>query len=609
MSYRAIPLLAAALAAASLLACLPQDDDLGESASTLTLGTGGGFGGGGTQIPPDPDDFPHPLLYSVWRTDTSVKLHWTDKSTDESYFSIDSRSPNGLWRQIGLASSKPGNYLGFDYYARNLEPGTDYCFRIVAHRSSDRAAAASPEVCTHTPSTASCPEDKLDQIVALATPGASVKIDCNVNLEPGIVVTKQLLLDGDASGVVVDLNHAIVNGGLGTPNAGQDMIQIYSTEDKDRDALPIDDAVNSSVVVYEHSTWTPPRDVVIENGVVRGSIRIWGMAKSGEGDGEMVDYQACPLCPTQHIEWPGTNQFRLSSKQADHTATAQANAPSHITLDHLKIIGHSKIPLYFGPGVTNSRLTNSEITGSSHNASIYLGAESAGNLIKNNHIHAETAGTVLNYWDRPQINIDSSANNKIIDNLFESLNNGGIYLYRNCGENGVARHQKPEHNQIINNRFRYVDYGPGFAITPDGFDLDAVNPAVYIGARDRGVVANAFSFCGDDNGIPYGSGISDRDYAQYTVVMQNQIYVNDPIDMIRAENYAVNSPSYIAHNATVTDATVSIHRAGCFLPNVPAKDFLIDGETYDVDSTRYYCSDGNLSSRPIRTLDDGLLER
>lgn len=77
----------------------------------------------------------------------------------------------------------------------------------------------------------------------------------------------------------------------------------------------------------------------------------------------------------------------------------------------------------------------------------------------------------------------------------------------------------------------------------------------------------------------------------------------------RSENYAINSPSYIAHNATVTDATASIHRAGCFLPGAPAKDFLIDGDTYDVDTTRYHCSDGDLSTARIRTTDGGMVKR
>ena len=97
--------------------------------------------------------------------------------------------------------------------------------------------------------------------------------------------------------------------------------------------------------------------------------------------------------------------------------------------------------------------------------------------------------------------VDGSSYNLIINNWFSGLNNGGIYLYRNCGEGGTVRHATPSYNQIINNVFYYDEY--------IGF-----NPSVFIGSRNGNR-----SYCGDDGGYPFGSNSSDLDYARYNVVM------------------------------------------------------------------------------------------
>ena len=108
--------------------------------------------------------------------------------------------------------------------------------------------------------------------------------------------------------------------------------------------------------------------------------------------------------------------------------------------------------------------------GESSGVPIYLAPSSGRTLIKNNRIRTNT-------WKsgpgrgRETISIDGSDENQIISNWFGDLNRGGIFLYRNCGENGGVRHTTPSHNQIINNVFYYNHYtGP--------------KPAVYLGALD-----------------------------------------------------------------------------------------------------------------------------
>jgi hypothetical protein len=140
------------------------------------------------------------------------------------------------------------------------------------------------------------------------------------------------------------------------------------------------------------------------------------------------------------------------SRSVDYPQRVRAAAPTNITFDNLTIAGTGTSLVYFYSGVTNSRLVNSELKGfPGDGVAIYLDAESAYNIIKNNTIHADTNR-------REQLAIDGSAGNLIIGNYFSALDHGGIYVYRNCGENGAVRHTEPSHNRIVNNTFFYDRY-------------------------------------------------------------------------------------------------------------------------------------------------------
>jgi len=248
------------------------------------------------------------------------------------------------------------------------------------------------------------------------------------------------------------------------------------------------------------------------------------------------------------------NFFRESSGDRDHVIKAQNNAPKNIVLDHVNITGTGSNPLYFAPGVTYSKLINSELKGKSDKVGVYLDAESAYNTIENNFIHVSTAED--GFWakrigdDRgwPQMAIDGSSWNKIIGNRFGELRNGGIYLYRNCGEGGVIRHTPPEHNEITNNIFLYTDYrGP--------------NPAIYLNSRDYGW-KERIGHCSADEGKTFGSSISNKDHAQYNIIRQNKFYkrkisiggvsMDAPCDfMIRTKNKSAKEPNDISGNIFV----------------------------------------------------------
>lgn len=218
--------------------------------------------------------------------------------------------------------------------------------------------------------------------------------------------------------------------------------------------------------------WQAPRSVQIQNCKIIGNVRIWGMGADGRYD-----------------------DLRTSSRRADHTALAQAAAPSDITLSNVTITGMGSIPLYVGPGVTGVRLEGSVLDGRSTASAIYLDAESAGHVIRNNRLTTRTS--------REVISIDGSAHNQITDNEIDLHGRAGIYLYRNCGERGVIRHQTPSHNIINDNRFTGANW-----------------------LRPRLVVENARNgrrpYCGQDAGYPYGSSIDNRDHASDNQITGNR---------------------------------------------------------------------------------------
>jgi len=189
-------------------------------------------------------------------------------------------------------------------------------------------------------------------------------------------------------------------------------------------------------------------------------------------------------------------EVRKSSLNRDHTANAQRNAPSGIDLKNVSIEAVGTIPLYFGPGVTKSSLTNSTIRGKSAKTVIYLDAESAENVIADNRFSVKAG--------REVIAVDGSARNVISGNEFKNAEKGGIFVYRNCGEGGTIRHQEPRSNQIVDNRFVYRSSIVAY-------------PAIWLNHRDVGKW-----YCKIDPRYPFGSSLDPRDRAIDNVLAGNR---------------------------------------------------------------------------------------
>lgn len=139
----------------------------------------------------------------------------------------------------------------------------------------------------------------------------------------------------------------------------------------------------------------------------------------------------------------------------DHEINYRAS-PTKVTLDHMNIEGSGSVGVFFHSYVTNSTLSNSTVS-LSKGAGIYLEQSSKRNTISNNLIekngqwHGQTG-------QREGLAIDSSAENVIRGNRFIDNWAGGVYLYKNCGENfnsekSVIRWQPSDYNVIENNLF------------------------------------------------------------------------------------------------------------------------------------------------------------
>ncbi|GJD55436.1 right-handed parallel beta-helix repeat-containing protein [Methylobacterium dankookense] len=304
------------------------------------------------------------------------------------------------------------------------------------------------------------PCDAATRARLLAPPEAgedAVALTCSLRLAPGDRVLKRIVLEGRAaSGVTLDCAGAAI----GHPGAPARL-----------DAITL--AIRSRPPSRPGAQWERPSGITIRDCAVFGHVRIWGMGVNGQAPA-----------------------LRDSSHSLGHTERAQAAAPTGIAISGTTITASGPIPLYIGPGVTRVTLTGSRLAGRTVGTALYLDAESAENRIEDNDVVAETG--------REAIAVDGSARNRIVGNRFALNGQGGVRLYRNCGEGGTVRHQTPSDNVVTGNVFRGVGL----------FGADAV-------------VANSRNgwrlYCGEDAGYPFGSSIDNSDGGTGNVVAPNRV--------------------------------------------------------------------------------------
>lgn len=283
----------------------------------------------------------------------------------------------------------------------------------------------------------------------------AASLTCSLRLGPGERVTRRLLFEGSAaSGVVVACDGAAIGPG----EAGTSLVD-FAVEIRSRPPAP------------GSSRWDRPTDVTIKGCAILGHVRIWGMGMNGQGAA-----------------------VRDSSHSLGHTERAQAAAPARIAILDATITAYGRIPIYLGPGVTGFTLRDSRIMGASSATAVYLDAESADNVIAGNSFDIRTG--------REVVAIDGSARNRITGNSFALHGEGGVRLYRNCGEGGTVRHQTPSDNVVTGNTFRGAGY---------------FTPPIVVNSRNGWDI-----HCWEDSGYPFGSSLDNRDNGTGNVVEPNR---------------------------------------------------------------------------------------
>ncbi|ADL02563.1 right-handed parallel beta-helix repeat-containing protein [Brevundimonas subvibrioides] len=294
-----------------------------------------------------------------------------------------------------------------------------------------------------------------DEIAALTSDApAPIVLACRATLTAGQTVKSRVVFEGAASaGAGIACNGAQIGrpGVASSVDAPTVLIQSVSTP----------------------TGWSRPTDVTLRDCIVHGNIRVRGLGAGGD-----------------------LEPIRASSRTADHTATTQAAAPTRIRLTNLTLVATGSIPLYVGPGVTDLTFEASRVSGRSVSTAVYLDAESAGNVIRGVTFSIRTG--------REQIAVDGAARNRIEHNTFALGGRGGVFLYRNCGEDGVIRHQTPSDNVITGNTFTGVRW-----LWPN---------AVVVGSRE-----GRRRYCAADTGWAFGSSVDDADHAERNVVERNVI--------------------------------------------------------------------------------------
>lgn len=303
-----------------------------------------------------------------------------------------------------------------------------------------------------------CSRATIEQLKAADGAAKPVQLSCDIQLSPDDVIRAPIELSGSAaSNTVVDCGGGTLDGSGYKAHT----LAIRSIRKAD-------------------GSWDAPSGITVRNCTIKGDVRIIGMAENGQGP------------------W-----LKQSSTAEGHTARAQAAAPSNISIENVAFIAGGRIPLYAGPGTTGLTVSKSRFTGRTSSVALYFDAESARNAVEDNVFDTRTRS-------REQIALDGSADNRLAGNTFVDPVNGGIFLYRNCGEGGTIRHQAPQRNVIIGNTFRYA------AASGD-------RPAVWLGSRQ----GNS-RYCFNDAAYPFGSSLNSRDFAQHNSVTANRLPGGSP---------------------------------------------------------------------------------
>ena len=246
-------------------------------------------------------------------------------------------------------------------------------------------------------------------------------VSCSLKLEEGQKITRPLRFVGrgilfDCNGGEIELESELLNQDVYPISVGSDwtLVDGYYKHTQSRDIT----------VTNTHET-----DSCEVNGPIR--IRSTGYAPTPEHD------------PREY----------KNSRGPQYVKELRDTTPTRITFDniHINYERNGGSAVYFEQGVTHSAFINSTIDYDSNSHSVYLAPEGGFNRIENNVI-IHRSYEYFGYGDEEAIVIDGSEGNIIKNNWIDSYD-GGIFLFRNCGEDGQIRYTGAWRNVIEGNTF------------------------------------------------------------------------------------------------------------------------------------------------------------
>jgi len=187
----------------------------------------------------------------------------------------------------------------------------------------------------------------------------------------------------------------------------------------------------------------------------KGSLSNGIMIIGGGKPIKNIIIKKCHVMGFKHSGIGVTSGISPEKLSIDHDIN-YTNSPSNVKIIDSHVENNGGVGIYIDDYVTNTTIQDTKINNNG-GVGIYLDQASQKNKIIHNIIE-KNGFLPSGKAQREGLAIDSSANNLIIGNVFLGNALGGIYLYKNCGEQfskgkSVIRWQHSDYNIIEKNKF------------------------------------------------------------------------------------------------------------------------------------------------------------
>lgn len=192
---------------------------------------------------------------------------------------------------------------------------------------------------------------------------------------------------------------------------------------------------------------------VSEKGAVDGirNVRLDNCIAVGYGHGVLVEQ-----------EMPANQRYEQLLQNKTSRDAQRTLSPNHVLLNRILVADSKNSGIFIGDHVQGVTLANSQVINAG-TVGVYFEFGSRGNVVQNSQFSQNGIRQIMGVGkpNREAIAIDSSQDNVIKNNRFDSNGAGGVFLYRNCFEhaddasqtNHFLRLDGSNGNLIENNTF------------------------------------------------------------------------------------------------------------------------------------------------------------